>query len=1493
MPAREFRPYTRPKSRHVRRSWWARLLDAVTRETGIAWWRGWFSSERRSTVPDSRPARAASGVTSRGQAAALEVTELNRRLLGYTVSIALLSGVGLFAGHYYQQRRLADWIPRHADELASAGEWMRAAEWRWFEVKSWPHDAAARLRLAETYDRAARGPRQQALLAKFYEDALTLGSESAEVRRRLGELWLKLDRPQRALDHAAAVLEADPEDALGWRIRAQAFDQLAKVGQTVSPADAADALRQALESNPGDIELASELAALYRTRLAEPSPQERIDMADAVMDRLVQVNPNLSASYMARYAYRKRFGIVDADSDLQRALDLGENNVEALLAAGSRALERSQIERAVEFYERAVSVAPQNREGYLGLGRARERDGQIEAAIEAWQRGLTVVGPQESVLGLELARTLVRLGRREQAEKTLRQLDAGIDATAWTLQTEERQHLMRDRDDAWAQWHLSAGEYREAIPLLRQVLLVEQGRLDVTGTAEGRLEVHRQLAACHVALGQPDLAASEFEAMVELQPTVAEHRLAAARTWMQSGRIEATMTHAEATVALPEVPEEAWVLLTRAHLVRQLRLPPVERDWAEFLRRLQQSKQFVIQADLAASLCLCEVDYLQSIDQAEAALELLDTAVAAYPSSRLLLEAMIVAQEKWGRRTEVDRWLERFELQVPDPREVALLRAWVMCLRTQYDTAIGILNNLLSFVEPERQVAIERDMALIRWQAGPFTDAREALTELARTYPGDPQSVLALAEFCFDCGNVREAEHDEDLLYEVERSSGTLWRYVRARHQLLRLGSIEEMTLAESGQLQKRIEITRPSWSLNHFLRGLVARRRGQLAEAVSALKESLDMGQAGLRAVEPLMGVLHEEGFDREADRYLARLDDNSLVRDMPNQAIDVTRRYGDGERAIRLARESLGKDPGNPVRIVRLGRALADVRLLAEAEQMLRRAVQLAPEDPATWLALTRFYASTGQTYIGRLTLDEFAANNEIDVVMRAATLGRCYEMINEFDKAADAHLGAAQRAASDSAVLRRAAAFMMLRDPKTADKLLRRMITLDPQALTPRRWLARLLARAGDEASVRESFELLTDAQVSASVSPFDLLLTARAFAGFGTAGERRVALALLNHLETRPGGLARPERFLLAQLQFDEGLLSQAHDELESLLGSAEATSPPELALLVEVLLAENQLPEAERRLTQLTEIDPDRLRRLRLTARLQKARDPSVNVEQLIDQGLEGAVEAEPDRYAKVALLTEMADLYSQLGYPAASERCLRQVLELDPPSYPALVSLLTSQDRAGDAIDLCLRVASSDDSVQPCLVIASILSTGRVDQEQLRRAAPLLASASERFPRHSGVLFGIGLLRALDGNDGAATGFLRRVTALQPDHVPARKYLALLLSASQESVDEARLLIDQAIALAGPQPELREVQAVVRLRQSDVAGALATLEELTAAPKATALQWYHLAQARQQAGQRDAARQALKQAQEAGLSPQRLSPFDQKQLVQLQQQLAA
>jgi Tfp pilus assembly protein PilF len=174
-------------------------------------------------------------------------------------------------------------------------------------------------------------------------------------------------------------------------------------------------------------------------------------------------------------------------------------------------------------------------------------------------------------------------------------------------------------------------------------------------------------------------------------------------------------------------------------------------------------------------------------------------------------------------------------------------------------------------------------------------------------------------------------------------------------------------------------------------------------------------------------------------------------------------------------------------------------------------------------------------------------------------------------------------------------------------------------------------------------------------------------------------------------------------------------------------------------------------------------------------------------------------------------------------------------------------------------------------------------------QQQVER---WLTEALKKQPNAAPLLVCMADLRDLQGRYADAVGLYRDVLRTDPDNVVALNNLGYLLALHGNAPADALELLNRAIALVGPTPELVDTRAVIRLKLGQPDKAIQDLETAMAETSLPAVS-YHLAQAQQLARNTGAAREALQKAKNLGLQADNLHALERPTYQQLHAELGS
>ncbi|MDR2762799.1 MAG: hypothetical protein LBB88_09380 [Planctomycetaceae bacterium] len=215
--------------------------------------------------------------------------------------------------------------------------------------------------------------------------------------------------------------------------------------------------------------------------LKNMSEGKRVELAQNIIDEMVELNKDAVLAYLTRYNFNSRFEkyiqkrpLEDKlDNDLDSILKLDPDNAEGLILAGrytfrqaAAALEAGKAKQATElrdkaltYLKRAVDKNPNLDIGYQFLGDFYQSNGNIAEAIRTWEKGIEHSLPYANpeIIG-RVVIALISTKEFEKARKILSHLDNYLveGKTAYLQRIKEIRNFLTARLDAYEAWALRA-----------------------------------------------------------------------------------------------------------------------------------------------------------------------------------------------------------------------------------------------------------------------------------------------------------------------------------------------------------------------------------------------------------------------------------------------------------------------------------------------------------------------------------------------------------------------------------------------------------------------------------------------------------------------------------------------------------------------------------------------------------------------------------------------------------------------------------------------------------------------------------------------------------------------------------------------------------------------------------------------------------------------------------------------------------------------------
>jgi len=927
---------------------------------------------------------------------------LNVRLLAIVVlGGVVLAGV-VFGAHHLQMRRHAGFFLDRAREAAKSESFLTRAEdaRKYYEqyLKLKPEDLDAREELGTMLaDLGRQDPQLQGFAASHLERVVRDDSSRKEARRTLVDLLMFTRHHSQAQKHLEAMCEEEPENGELLRLYAQC---------QLSAADwesATATLMRATEKAPDDIESYELLVRFTLSRTDRGSRESREREAMAILDKMVEANPDLAKAYTTRGEFLFELGKAEeAKKDVQKARELAPKDPEVLILGIHSALAEKDVEAARRDAEQLVEVDPKQPMGYDWCSRIAAASGDLDGAIGWLDKGLaSTTDAPASQFGLSLAKAelLLGSGRAAEAEALIAKLRE-MARTSYHLA--RVRYVQAQLDYRNKSWRKALDEFEAARPAL------EASRDARRQLAEGYV----MAADCHRRLDDPERAQEALERARELgfvsaasqQPMVKVAALA------QRGRTDEAIEECRKVLAAEDAPPEARLVLAGLLVQRTLRVEEAsKRDWTEADEAIQRAAEALPGDPRVVQL---KAQALQSQDRAaDAEKALRDAASASLPEWKRwteLLKSVTAAPDDAQAAAALDKAIQEWGKEEKDltqakelvekgdrPRAVdALLRA--RDSQSGYFDLITALAQMIGGVkdweklsglldEAEAQAGDDPRLRMLRAQLYVSRDGKKAIEALKgleqgiESFPKSQRmslqnSLSRAAELAGDYAGalrLREAialETPEDLteqtrtfdlaaqakdraamaraMERIEKieGQGPWWHLCQAKEVLVPKEGAKPDYKKALEHLATAIRL-RPRWDVPHILAGEIHLRMNDAEAATKSYREAVALGASNATLLTRLELLLRQQGQTEEANVILARLE-------RQNAAITPSSRFARGLESLQGNRAEEG--------LADIQQATEDQRVRAADSDDFRQHLQLAQY----LVILSRLDKKRGQT-------------------------------------------------------------------------------------------------------------------------------------------------------------------------------------------------------------------------------------------------------------------------------------------------------------------------------------------------------------------------------------------------------------------------------------------------------------------------------------------------------------------------------------------------
>ncbi|MEX2139929.1 MAG: tetratricopeptide repeat protein [Pirellulales bacterium] len=1458
---------------------------------------------------------------------------LNVRLLTWTVAMLVVLGPAVYAIRAFQVRRSAVVLFERAQELEDQGDLASAANTLFRYLKFHPDDASARVLLAQVYDKTAAtfGAKQRA--TEHYYTALTHFPDRKDLRTRLAEILLELDRPREARQESLRVLcgssdlprnevledlkryqdrfegpkllasNADAPRAL--RVLAEACFKDSAERRDWSPGELLLAAQSALAANPNDIDLTLLIARVYRDRMVDLTPAERAKLADEVVDRMATSHSDAGQANLALYRYRREHDLPNADSALAAALTAAPDDYDVVLAAANDALVKDNREQAESHFKRAIALPDADPRAYTGLAQLQLRQDKTTEAKDSCEDGLARFGADQITLQLMQLQATIQSRDLAKAEdllvKSVRPLQERL---APLLNVTERTRLRDQIAMLEAELAIAGKKLLRAVAILRQMVVPRSSELRLEADLRERSKRWRRLGEVYDELRYWELAANAYEQEASLEDENYAAHVAAGLAWRACGRLDLAISGFQAALSARDAQPQGWLLLARAELERQMRR--TERNWTQVDQPLQQAERLLVDAPAVAML---KIEVLKAKGDHAAAIAELGAATESNPIE--VLPFAVLFYERLGQNEQAVESLERLKnLKPKDDASVRLVEIELYRRQKKYDECEQLLNELIKVSKGPELYNLRRQLALIALEHD-SDEGEKQLKAFADDYSEDPWPWEVLAELALSNPdyNKKLAEYEnkklaeyETKLEELEGKEGAHWRFYRGMRLIAQAESakdpgIQQDLLQQALRLHGEVQSLRPAWPLALQLKGRLAQQLGKVEAAAEAYKAAIEAGATSVTVFEGLITLLYANNRWSEADAFLARLQEIGYESPvLESLSARVHLRQGEFQQAVSAARSGATRRARDPLAHIWLGQTLVLAAnkeedaaqrqaLIAEAKASFEKAVSIAPEDFRAWGGLLWYHARINDKQVGKRALEGLQTKARLSEPQRMLALGQAHQLLGEYPLAEEKFLQAVRLLPNDSATQERLAQFYLAYSPEKAHQALRRLLELDPKSSMARRALAMLLVAEGGNAELAEAIKLLR----AGGDETADKRLEAVLLMQRGGKENLHAARQLLEGLIRESVAADPTDRHLLAVIAEADRDLPGARRQLEQL--AEETNSVVHWAALAEFLLRHGSHSDATGPISKLAEASPNAWQTVRIKTRWMKAMGkPSEEIELEIDRYQSETLPTAGGDTQKLAVINRVAGLLAELDLKDQAQARFRAFLQ-DHPSDRArqvFALWLIKNQRVAEAVHLALEMFEGSSPTEPNIqLLSNVLTIAASHGLRFAAAEARLDEVMQQQTQNANLLLEFATLRHVQGDVQEAIRLYRRVITLVPGNAFARNNFAMLLLEQSDGARESLLQIEEALRISGPLAELRDTYALALAHNDKAEEACRILRGLLSQAPNNPRFLFHLALASRRAGNNVAAAEAFTKAKANNLEAELLTPKERQQIVDL------
>lgn len=612
---------------------------------------------------------------------------------------------------------------------------------------------------------------------------------------------------------------------------------------------------------------------------------------------------NVDAHILHGNAFAGLKDLKSALAEIEEAIELDPTQSQSYLVLGVLELAREKKDRAETAFKKAVELDPQSVNAKLALGNYHFSIRNLVAAEDTFKAAVNLA-PKHAVANRALATFYLATNRVQDAEPYLKVLAAES--------TDPGPHL------ALADYYLGTNRVAEAVTIL-ETLATQKNAF-----ASAKI----RLATMEFAQGRKEAAHRIIDEILARDPKNPQTLLLKGRLLFAEGKLDQALALVqEATVAGPRYLQ-AHYALGQIYMARQ--------DLAAATKAFND----VLKLNPRAAAAQVQISRLHLVRRApEAAVQFAEEAVKNHPRSaegHLALAKGLLAK---GELTRAEAELTRLVKSQPN---AAVVHAQIGLLRLAKSDSPGAKRSFDRALELDsNHVQAMAGLVAVDINNKQIAAAQAKVAGWLATSPGNAAlHLLAARTYAIDRDLVRA---EQSLRKVIELDPAVLEAY-SALGQIYMATNRLPQALQEFEEVSKR----RPKSIGAHTLVAMILQVQNRIPEARERYQRVLAIDARSPVAANNLAWLYAESGgnLDVAVDLALtarAGLPDQAAVSDTLGW---IYYKKDRPEQAIAALRDSIAKEPQNPVYHFHLGLAYAKAGEGAKARVALERALELRPD-------------------------------------------------------------------------------------------------------------------------------------------------------------------------------------------------------------------------------------------------------------------------------------------------------------------------------------------------------------------------------------------------------------------------------------------------------------------------------------------------------------------------------------------------------------------